>query len=274
MAWSAIKGKKKGKLRGAERSGIRGIKLTKIVCFDICMIRMSEEKQKVEEIGVPELVDDEMSSNGSEGSDVKEWDDWQADEADEGETRTKCVACGEVFESAEAALAHMREKHGFDLVAFVKASTSDLSERMYHWIKMVNYLRAKGDQEVIKVDGEEWKDEKYLKPVQVEEEDPLLFYDIDNADADHAPFHIPVGSANISSATSATSQSSDFSSLSREALEKLLSSTLQQQSATSERLSLLEQQLSSLQRINKTLLDGMSYLEIIFAYAFVLLFLI
>lgn len=213
---------------------------------------MSADKQLVEEAGVPELVEDEEVSNGSEAEEAKEWDDWQADGEDESAARTKCVACDEILESAEAALAHLKEKHGFDLVSFVKASSSDASLRMYNYIKAVNYLRSKGHQEVVKIEGEEWKSDVYLKS-NTTEEDPLLFFDIDEDDSDSdATFHLPA------SAIPSSSQEAqlDLSKLSREELEKALSSALSQQSASSQKLAILEQHLTSLQRLNKSLLDG------------------
>lgn len=213
---------------------------------------MSAEKVEKEEGGVPELVDEEeaMNGEGSEvGEDAKEYDDWQADEDEEGASRTKCVACDEVLESAEAVLAHMKEKHGFDLIAFVKASTNDASLRMYHYIKLVNYLRATGHQEIIKIEGEAWKQDQYLKSSL--EEDPLLFIDIDDNDnEDDSTFTLPA-SAIPSDAAAAL----DFSKLDRQQLEAALAKALNAQSSSSQKLSSLEQQIAFLTRINKTLLD-------------------
>lgn len=222
---------------------------------------MSSKKVEKEEGGVPELVEEEQMSNG-EGSDVKDYDDWQADEEEEGASRTKCVACGEVLESAEAVLAHMKEKHGFDLIAFVKASTNDASLRMYHYIKLVNYLRTKGDQATIKIEGEAWKSDEYLKSPL--EEDPLLFIDIDGDDDgdDDSTFTLPA-----SAIPSDEAAARDFSKLDRQQLEAALLSALNSQSSASQKLATMEQQIAFLTRINKTLLDdGGTLFKIIFPF--------
>lgn len=212
---------------------------------------MSAEKVVVEESQMPELVEDEEASQGGSdnGSDAKDWDDWNADGDDEEEaSQTKCVACSTILDSVEAALAHMKDKHAFDLVSFVQGSSSDISLRMYNFIKVVNYLRAKGDQEKIEVENEEWKDEKWLKSAF--SDDPLLTYDLDDAAADDAPFHLPTET--LSAATAPAT----FDGMSREELEKQLASSLKLQSATAQKVAFLEQQLASLQRLNKSLLDG------------------
>lgn len=210
---------------------------------------------------MPELVEEVVSENDEN----KEWDDWHAD-ADEVEeaTPTLCVACESVFASSEQCLAHIKEAHGFDFLAFLKASTSDPSLRMYHHIKLVNYLRhhygvssseaskVKDSSTVakqVKVEGEEWNSEKYLKSKI--EDDPLLYIDADDEDGqdeDDAPFKLP-------SEAAPSKPGYQFKDLSREALEAKLASALEEQAAASEKLAYLEQHLASLQRLNKTLLD-------------------
>lgn len=197
-----------------------------------------------EETKMPELVEDPVSDNDEN----KDWNDWNAEDDEEEVTaKVKCVCCDEEFESSAACLAHIKEVHGFDFLAFLEASTSDASLRMYHRIKLVNYLRSLGPTKMLKVEGEEWKSEKYLKSIL--EDDPLLYLHYDDEDeAEDAPFQLPKEAA-------PTRDVHKFDSLTREALEAKLTTALEEQAAAAAKLAYLEQHLASLQRLNKTLLD-------------------
>jgi hypothetical protein len=57
----------------------------------------------------------------------QEWDDWESDA--EGEEPTKSLFGADVLPSPEAALAHDKERHGFDLRAYAK----QVPMALRHW---------------------------------------------------------------------------------------------------------------------------------------------
>lgn len=202
---------------------------------------MSASKQ--DQDAMPALVEDGEGAHGE-----KDWNDWNADDEDEGShVKTQCVACSEHFDTCEACLAHLKVDHEFDLVSFVLASTSDASLRMYHFIKLVNYLRSLGPRKEIKIEGETWKEDKFLAPAR-DDEDPLLCYHLDDLTAEEAPFRLP--------ASSPHPHARPFKDMPREELENRLEKTIAENAATHDKLAYLEQHLASLQRLNKALLDG------------------
>ena len=216
---------------------------------------MSAKAQSSTENEMPELVEDEEKVLEVE-DDSKDWDEWHADDEDmESSAKPKCVACDEHFGNTQATMAHIKAKHGFDFEAFVKASVADPSQVMYHHIRLVNYLRSLGAQKEIKVTGEEWKSEKWLKSAM--EDDPLLYeheYEEEESKEgeDDAPFRLP--SEEQGGATKQEAEES-FKGMSREEVEKRLRRALLEKNAVQEKLSYLELHLASLQRLNKTLLE-------------------
>jgi len=204
---------------------------------------MSDSKE--EQPQMPVLLDD-VEKNAHEQE--KDWNDWHADEDDESsQVKTKCVACSEMFDTCEQCLAHIKLEHEFDLVSFVMASTDDPSMRMYFFIKLVNYLRSLGPRKRIQIEGETWKEDKFLTPLK-ETEDPLLLYHLDDISGEDAPFRLP--------ATSPHPHARPFKDMPREELESRLEKSIAENTATHEKLAYLEQHLASLQRLNKSLLDG------------------
>jgi hypothetical protein len=209
---------------------------------------MSTINAVTEEPKMPELLDEADKCVGSDNDENKDWHDWHADDDEtEASSKTQCIACAGLFDAPEQCLAHIKQEHSFDLFSFVRASTDDSSLRMYHFIKLINYLRASKPASPIKITDEDWKSDKWLKSTL--EDDPLLYLDLDDEDADDdAPFRLPI---------SASSQPiHSFKDVSREELEKRLAKALDEQHATTEKLAYLEQHLASLQRLNKSLLDG------------------
>jgi CRISPR/Cas system-associated endonuclease/helicase Cas3 len=223
---------------------------------------MSANGQSSVEKDIPELVEDEDKLNEVE-DDSKDWDEWHADEDDEeSSAKPKCTSCDEVFASTQAVLAHIKEKHNFDIEAFVKASVSDPSQVMYHHIRLVNYLRSLGAQKEIKIAGEDWKSDKWLKSIL--EDDPLLYdheYDDEGAtgEMNDAPFKLGYEESSPSEAALES-----FKEMSREEVEKRLRSVLAEKSQMQEKLSYLELHLASLQRLNKNLLEEGTSLEIFY----------
>lgn len=212
---------------------------------------MSDKLGGSDEPAMPELVEEETNVTG-DSQDEDELEDWVADDADpEDNYSAKCVACDYTADQVKAVVQHIAKTHGFDLMAFVAASTTDEAEKMYNHIKLVNYLRSLGAQDKITVTGEAWKSAEYLAP-RLEEDALLFILGEDEEDAarpePEAPFHLPGQSAPAPIAT--------LHDLSREELEKKLSEALALQQLSNSKLAALEFQLASLQKFNKTLLDG------------------
>ncbi|PIO73286.1 hypothetical protein TELCIR_04747 [Teladorsagia circumcincta] len=65
------------------------------------------------------------------------WCEWHEDNVDADETRVVCLQCHESDDTAEGLLAHMKEKHEFDLIKLIDENSLDVYQRM----KLINYIR-------------------------------------------------------------------------------------------------------------------------------------
>ncbi|VDL79349.1 unnamed protein product [Nippostrongylus brasiliensis] len=65
------------------------------------------------------------------------WCEWHEDNVDADETRVVCLLCHESDDTAEGLLAHMKEKHEFDLIKLIDENHLDVYQRM----KLINYIR-------------------------------------------------------------------------------------------------------------------------------------
>ncbi|XP_062509406.1 uncharacterized protein LOC134185598 isoform X2 [Corticium candelabrum] len=105
-------------------------------------------------------------ASGSES----EWDDWEEDVV----TSCQDLFSDQMFESVESMLVNCREVHGIDMSQFLSLHKLDFYSR----IKFINYIRLErpspGDV-IADFDKLAWNDEKYLKPVLLD--DPILQWD-------------------------------------------------------------------------------------------------
>ncbi|KAJ1345753.1 hypothetical protein KIN20_000358 [Parelaphostrongylus tenuis] len=65
------------------------------------------------------------------------WCEWHEDNVDSDEIRVVCLLCHESDDTAEGLLAHMKEKHEFDLVKLIDENHLNVYQRM----KLINYIR-------------------------------------------------------------------------------------------------------------------------------------
>ena len=75
----------------------------------------------------------------SERNQADNWDDWQEDSMMDSQLLTPCLFCETPLNSAEAALAHTKAEHEFDLNQLRK----DLKLDFYSSIKLINYIRSR-----------------------------------------------------------------------------------------------------------------------------------
>ncbi|VDM58828.1 unnamed protein product [Angiostrongylus costaricensis] len=80
---------------------------------------------------MPTFVDSE------EEEEDNSWCEWHEDNVDADEIRVVCLLCHESDDTAEGLLAHMKEKHEFDLVKLIDENHLDVYQRM----KLINYIR-------------------------------------------------------------------------------------------------------------------------------------
>ena len=86
-----------------------------------------------------------------------------------------CLFCKETFQIADKCLGHLVEAHKFDIIAFCKSNKIDF----YGFIKLVNYIRAKGlDENAARgINQVDFSSEDFLMPVLAE--DGMLQIDFD-----------------------------------------------------------------------------------------------
>lgn len=76
-------------------------------------------------------------ADSEEEEEDNSWCEWHEDNVDADEIKVVCLLCHESDDTAEGLLAHMKERHEFDLVKLIDDNHLDVYQRM----KLVNYIR-------------------------------------------------------------------------------------------------------------------------------------
>ncbi|XP_049851608.1 protein arginine N-methyltransferase 1-like [Schistocerca gregaria] len=149
----------------------------------VCMV---DDPTRVLDAPLPR--DPELSSEGSESDSGSDWSDWVCDRpmsdschrSEEEAVRIACF-CPLAFSSLEELFGHQVLAHRLDLARLLQgfcASNSSV-DPSYVRAKLVNYLRSRARIDSfqrdthIQVSGDEWLDDRYLRPEL--EDDPLLY---------------------------------------------------------------------------------------------------
>lgn len=195
--------------------------------------------------GFIELLDDNSD----------EWNEWNEEE----EENLICVACPKSFKKINEIFNHIEKEHFFNFKDFVLISSPDKSERMYNHIKLINYLRIKGETKQIIIETDDWKNEKYLKPVL--ENDSLLYLDIEDQNDQRNDQSYIEDNHEIGKISEGVTKSLD--DLNIEDLKNMLLEFKNEILDYKERLARAHNQISSLQRLNRVMLEGMNFILIL-----------
>ncbi|TFK27687.1 arginine N-methyltransferase 3 [Coprinopsis marcescibilis] len=152
-----------------------------------------------------EYIESDSSSSESSGEEEETWDDWVSDSNDKQECPS--LFDSQVLSSAEEAVKHDVQTHGFDLNAVCSKLALDFHGR----VRLINYIRKhklSASDALAIIGTEEWfSADEYLVPVL--ENDPLLQISSDDwsdSDDDDSPPTEPVKRINWLEAKLAAAQ--------------------------------------------------------------------
>ncbi|XP_053600412.1 protein arginine N-methyltransferase 1 [Plodia interpunctella] len=183
---------------------------------------------------VPDLSSDEENF---------EEDDWQ--EMETSNTMVRCLFCSEVLSTVELALKHCESVHNFNLNSLKVKFNMDC----YSYIKLINYIKTHNpkSEELMNSSKPLWDDEKYMKPVDNEVDEWLMFdFDslIDNPSSPKT-YH-----ANVENGLVTLSQAHFIE------LQRTIQALTEQLNESNTHLQLAKEDINKMQESMKALVDG------------------
>ncbi|XP_013182940.1 protein arginine N-methyltransferase 1 [Amyelois transitella] len=114
-------------------------------------------------------MSDELDLSSDE--ETFEEDDWQ--EMETSNTMVKCLFCCDLFPSVEEGIKHCETGHNFNLNTLKSKFNMDC----YSYIKLINYIKTHNPnpEDIMNTPKPLWDSERYMKPVDDEVDDWLMF---------------------------------------------------------------------------------------------------